>query len=119
MKAQLIDELIKNEDGMQQEHKVTVDGEDYNMWMVAKPMNYDPEYTSKKERKELAQLVLDGKAIAVQFFEDLTDEEQVEYIRKKIKEAILKKEHEDKMKDFPDSLTPNTDKNNHGTLITK
>lgn len=65
--------------------KVTVDGVEYSGYQAAKPMNFDKECMTDEERQEMAQLVLDGKAIAVCYFEDLSEEEQVAYVRENIK----------------------------------
>jgi hypothetical protein len=64
-----------------QEFKVNVDGEELIGWQIAKPLNYDPEYLSMEDRQEMANAILEGKAIAVRFFEDLTPEEQSEYVK--------------------------------------
>ena len=87
MKAILIDNLIKEqaEDGsISEQITVEVDGTTMEGWQIAKPLNYDPEYTSKSDREKMAKLVLEGKAIAVQFFSDLTEEEKVDYVRTKM-----------------------------------
>jgi len=88
MKKILIDDLVaENTDGGScAEFRVDVDGNTFSGYKIAKPLNYDPEYSTKKERKEMAQLVLDGKAIAVSFFEDLTPEEQSEHVKKMLDE---------------------------------
>lgn len=88
MKPILIDDLIDLDEN-QSDFTVNVgegDQEDIRTgWQIAKPLNYDPDYLSQKDREEMAQAVLDGKAIAVCFFEDYTPEEQSEYVKKKIK----------------------------------
>lgn len=53
-------------------------------WQIAKPLNYDPEYLTIDERQKMAKLILEGKAIAVQYFTDLTKEEQEAYVKTKI-----------------------------------
>lgn len=80
----LIDDLIKDEDSVSNETIVTVDGTPYSGWQIAKPMNYEKEFTSKKERKKMADLVMEGKAIAVQYFTDLTVEQQSDYVKAKL-----------------------------------
>jgi len=84
MKPILIDEFIKNVDGCQSSSSVTIDGKVYNGYQIAKPLNYDSDYFSYKDRKEMADAVLEGKAIAVRYFVDLTTEEQIEYVKSKI-----------------------------------
>lgn len=86
MKPILID-LIKDEFGSNtQQFTVKVDGKNLQGWQIAKPMNYDPEYFTMKERKEMADAIMEGKAIAVRFFEDLTPEEQSEFVKHKLNE---------------------------------
>lgn len=84
MKPILIDEIQEKFGSMSSEFTVEVDGVKYQGYQVAKPMNYDPEYSTKKERQEMANLVLEGKAIAVQFFSDLTPEEKSAYVKSKL-----------------------------------
>jgi hypothetical protein len=79
----LIDDLIK-EDGCQQQVSVEVDGQLMNGYQIAKPLNYDPEYMDLTERWKMAKLIMEGKAIAVQYFTDLTKEQQVAYVKSKI-----------------------------------
>ena len=50
-------------------------------YQLAKPLNYDPEYLSKEDRAEMAAAIMNGKAIAFCYFEDLTEEEQSEYVK--------------------------------------
>jgi hypothetical protein len=83
MKPVLIDDIQDYTD-TQSEFTVEVNGQPMKGYQVAKPLNFDKEYTSKKDRKAMAKLVLEGKAIAVQFFEDLTPEEQTKYVEEKI-----------------------------------
>ncbi len=80
MKPILIDELVKNQN-TSAEFTVDVNDLPMKVWQIAKPLNYDPEYLSKKDRKEMAAAVINGKAIAVCFFEDLSDEYQSEYVK--------------------------------------
>lgn len=83
MNAVLIDDIGELTDN-QSEFTVEVKGQKMKGYQVAKPLNYDKEYTTKKDRKAMAKLVLEGKAIAVQFFEDLTPEEQNKYVENKV-----------------------------------
>ena len=83
MKPFLIDEFLENQN-TSAEFTVDVDGRELQGWQIAKPLNYDPEYLSKKDRREMANAIMKGKAIAVCFFEDLSPEEQAEYVRKRL-----------------------------------
>jgi hypothetical protein len=67
------------------EFTVEVDGKKLKGWQIAKPMNYDSEYFTMEDRKAMADAILEGKAIAVRFFEDLTPEEQTEYVKNQIR----------------------------------
>lgn len=84
MKPILIDEIQEEFGSITSGFTVEVDGVKYEGYQIAKPMNYDPEYSTKEERQEMANLVLEGKAIAVQFFSDLTPEEQSAYVKSKL-----------------------------------
>ena len=86
MKPILIDDFIKqNTEGSTSERtSVTIDGVTYNGYQLAKPLNYDPEFLSLKERREMANAILKGKAIAVRYFCDMTEKEQIEYVKTKI-----------------------------------
>lgn len=84
MKPILIDEFIKDANENQTEVKVTIDGNLLTGWQIAKPLNYDPDYFSMEDRQEMATAILEGKAIAVRYFCDLTEDEQVEYVKSKI-----------------------------------
>lgn len=85
MKPILIDEIKDSLGNCMSECKVEIDGVEHTGYQIAKPLNYDPKYMSKKNRKEMAKAIMDGKAIAVCFFEDLSEEEKQEYIKKKMK----------------------------------
>lgn len=84
MKPILIDELVKNAGECHSEVKVTIDGQVLSGWQIAKPLNYDSDFLSMKERQEMADAILAGKAIAVRYFCDMTEEEQVEYVKSKL-----------------------------------
>lgn len=84
MKPLLIDEFIKDANETQEGTSVTIDGEVYNGYQIAKPLNYDPDYFSIEDRQEMANAILEGKAIAVRYFCDMTEEEQIEYVKLKI-----------------------------------
>ena len=78
MKAILIDNLLDDSDKVTSKFNVEVDGSTMSGYQVAKPMNYN---CSIKTRTIWAKLIMEGKAIAVQYFEDLTKEEQTEYAK--------------------------------------
>ena len=84
MKPLLIDEFIKDANETQEGTTVTIDGVAYNGYQIAKPLNYTPDYFSLEDRQEMANAILEGKAIAVRYFCDLTDEEQIEYVKSKL-----------------------------------
>jgi len=84
MKAILIDDIGDLTEN-QCEFTIDVKGEMLRGYQIAKPLNYDKEYTTKADRKKMAKLILEGKAIAVQFFSDLSEEEQSKYVEDKIK----------------------------------
>jgi hypothetical protein len=84
MKPILIDDIQKEFGANTEQFVVKVDGEKLQGWQIAKPLNFDPKYLSVKERKEMADAIMEGKAIAVKFFEDLTFEEQTEYVKNKL-----------------------------------
>lgn len=79
----LIDDIIED-DSCQEGVTVIVDGEKMNGYQIAKPLNYGSEYLPMEERWKMAQLIMAGKAIAVQYFSDLTEDEQVAYVKKKM-----------------------------------
>jgi hypothetical protein len=83
MKSFLIDELV-NDDSVPESVSVVVDGNKLEGWMISKPLNYDKEYTTLKERFAMAKKVFFGKAIAVQFFSDLTEKEKTDYVKTKL-----------------------------------
>lgn len=84
MKPILVDEFIKTTD-TETSTSVTIDGVTYNGYQIAKPLNYEPEFLSMSERRDMARAILQGTAIAVRYFSDLTEEEQIEYVKDKIK----------------------------------
>ena len=83
MKPILIDDLLSGE-RTQTQVRVTVDGNPMEGYQIAKPLNYDPEYLKASDRIEMAIAVLTGKAIAVRYFEDLSEEEKEAYVKDKI-----------------------------------
>ena len=74
----LIDHVIK-EDNTQTEKLVWVEGNEYRGWVVAKPLNVYLE--GFWVRLKGAILVLRGRAIAVQYFDDLTDKQKQRYVQ--------------------------------------
>ena len=86
MKPILVEEFIEQVQDTSSQYSVDIDGNDYSGYQVAKPLNFDPEYLSKKDRQEMADAIMAGKAIAVCFFEDLTPEERSAYVKRKIDE---------------------------------
>ena len=83
MKVILIDELVENSSTTQQV-SVVIEGEKLEGWQIAKPLNYEKRYTTLKERFVMAKKVLFGKAIAVQFFTDLTEQDKIAYVKTKL-----------------------------------
>ena len=83
MKTILIDELVKDQ-SVTEQASVGIEGTMFEGWQIAKPFNYDKKYTTLKDRFVMAKKVLFGKAIAVQFFTDLTEDEKISYVKKQI-----------------------------------
>jgi len=83
MKPILIDELVK-ECCDEEQHQVTVDGTLFAGYQIAKPLNYTKEYLSMSDRQDMSNAVLEGKAIAVRYFCDLSEDEKTDYVRSKI-----------------------------------
>lgn len=81
MKPILIDELVK-EPHTSCEVKRKINGIDVRGWQIAKPLNY---HFNLIEKIKLAVYILRGKAIAVQFFEDLSEKEKDKYVKKQLK----------------------------------
>ena len=83
MRTILIDELVKDQSATEQV-SVVIEGKTIEGWQIAKPLNYDKKYTSLKDRFVMARKVLFGKAVAVQFFTDLTEDEKISYVKNQI-----------------------------------
>ena len=83
MKTILIDELVKDK-SVSEQVSVVIEGKTIEGWQIAKPLNYDKKYTTLKDRFVMAKKVLLGKAIAVQFFTDLTEDEKISYVKTKL-----------------------------------
>jgi len=79
MKAILIDELVKDQ-STTEKVSLVIEGKKIEVWQIAKPLNYEKNYTTLKERFVMAKKVLFGKAIAVQFFTDLTERDKIAYV---------------------------------------
>lgn len=80
MKPILIDELVK-ESTTQTEINRKLMGTRVRGWKIAKPLNYDFTWL---ERIQLSFYVLRGKAIVVQHFEDLTEKDKDNHIKKNL-----------------------------------
>jgi hypothetical protein len=89
MKAILVDELVKDQSTTEQV-SVVIEGKKLDGWQIAKPLNYDKKYTTFKERFSMAKKVLFGKAIAVQFFTDLTEQDKIAYVKTKLPNEAVK-----------------------------
>jgi hypothetical protein len=83
MKTILIDELVKDQ-SVTEQVSVVIEGKMLEGWQIAKPLNYDKKYTTLKDRFVMAKKVLLGKAIAVQFFTDLIEDEKISYVKNQI-----------------------------------
>jgi len=103
MKPLLIDELLEN-NNIQSEEKVTIDGNILTGYQIAKPLNYNEEYFSYKERIEMAIEVLKGKAIAVRYFCDMTEDEKSEYVKNKISKQTNNNKIRSEIKSGNDSI---------------
>ena len=85
MKPILIDELVDElVDAPKSQISVVVDGRKLEGWQVAKPINYEKKYMPIKERLTNAFRVFNCKAIPVQYFVDMSEKEQVDYVKSKI-----------------------------------
>lgn len=81
MKPILIDELVK-ESHTQTKINRQLMGFNVRGWKITKPLNH--KFTLL-ERIKLSCYILCGKAIAVQFFEDLSENDKDNYIKKSLK----------------------------------
>ncbi|MDA3778870.1 MAG: hypothetical protein PF487_01330 [Bacteroidales bacterium] len=80
MKLILIDELII-EDHTQSEFNITINGHNVHGRQIAKPLNFNFTFI---EKIKLIFYVLRNKAICVQFFEDMCENEKEKYIKNKL-----------------------------------
>lgn len=81
MKPILIDDLVK-ESHAQCEINRQLIGVRVRGWKIAKPLNYN---FTLLEKIQLSLYIFRGKAIAVQFFEDLTEKDKDDHIKKNLK----------------------------------
>jgi len=81
MKPVLVDELVK-ESHTQCEINRQIMGFRVRGWKIAKPLNYQFTFI---ERIKLSMYVLRGKAIVVQFFEDLSEKDKDNHVKKNLK----------------------------------
>ena len=84
MKTILIDELVKDQ-LTTEKVSIIIKDKKFEGWQIAKPLNYKKEYTTFIGRLKMAMKVLKGKAIAVQFFTDLSKEDKIKYVETKLK----------------------------------
>lgn len=84
MKNILIDDLLED-DSVSEITSITIDGKVFEGWQIAKPLNYEKKYTGFIDRLRASAKVLMGKAIAVQYFSDLTEQEKIDHVKLKIK----------------------------------
>lgn len=82
MKPILIDELIK-ESHTQSEINRVINGKSVRGWQIAKPLNYHFTFF---EKIKLIFYILRGKAICVQYFEDMSEKDKDNYVKKKLNE---------------------------------
>ena len=75
---ELVDELKRK--GTMTEIKISFDGLHYTGWVNAKPIN--PRWF--RTRIKDAWKVFRGKAIAAQYFDDLNEEEKIEYVKSQV-----------------------------------
>jgi hypothetical protein len=75
MKPILIDDISRE---ISSEHRVKVWDKHYSVWKTAKPLDYEYGLLTKIKH---AYYVLTGKAIAIKFFDDFTEEEKIELYR--------------------------------------
>jgi hypothetical protein len=71
--------------GAQSQEYVVVNGKEYSGWVHSKPIN--PRWWKTRIRD--AWQILKGKAIAIQYFEDLTEEQKQEYIKRYWQDARI------------------------------
>lgn len=83
MKSILIDKLLEHQ-LVTENVSVSIDGKQFSGWQITKPLNYDKAYITFKDRLSMAKKVLLGKAIVVQFFSDLTEDEKIAFVKSKI-----------------------------------
>ena len=82
MKPVLIDDLVKEANTQTEVSLMTTGGVRLRGWKIAKPLNYNINF---RNRLRMVCHVFRGKAIAVRYFEDMTEAEIMEYALKRIK----------------------------------
>jgi hypothetical protein len=78
---ELIDNILKEQDKVDTQASVMIDGVEHIGWVCAKPLNYNYE-NGFFTRLRNALKIIKGKAIAIQYFEDLSENEKINYVRK-------------------------------------
>lgn len=79
----IIDDLVDDCD-TKSNSIVEIDGTKFSGWQIAKPLNYNIEHLSMRSRLKMVKLILQGKAIAVQYFSDLTEDQRIKYVKNKM-----------------------------------
>lgn len=82
MKPVLIDDIVKEANTQTEVSLMTSGGVRLRGWKIAKPLNYNLNF---RNRLRMACHVFRGKAIAVRYFEDMSEAEIMEYALKRIK----------------------------------
>ena len=82
---EIVDTFIKT--GAQSQEYVVVNGKEYVGWVHAKPIN--PRWWRTRIRD--AWQILRGRAIAIQYFKDLTQEQKESYVKTYWQDARLLK----------------------------
>jgi len=82
MKPVLIDDLVKEANTQTEVSLITTGGVRLRGWKIAKPLNYNLNF---RNRLHMASHVFRGKAIAVRYFEDMTENEIMEYAMNNLK----------------------------------
>ena len=86
----LLDTLVKRAETTYCEHKIEIDGTVFTGYMMAKPLNYSKKYTTLFDRFRMLKAIMKGKAVAVCFFEDMTEEQQRVYAKSVIEREMKK-----------------------------
>lgn len=78
---ELIDDIVTKGEALSRFKVINVDGKEYTGWVCAKPIN--PRLFRTRLRD--AVKVLRGEAIAIQYFDDLTEQEKQNYVKTQVK----------------------------------